>query len=134
MDERLPCPKCKSPMESVVVSEYTVERCTNCAGLWFDLREHEHIAKSEHDVNALDVGDAVQGAERNAQRDVDCPRCHVRMIKLGMPVQSHIQYENCPLCHGAFLDAGELRDYADFSLAERVSNFFRAFRRKSTPR
>ncbi|MFN2270503.1 MAG: zf-TFIIB domain-containing protein, partial [Anaerolineae bacterium] len=37
------CPKCQSPMEAVVYESFEVNRCTNCKGLWFDLREQEHL-------------------------------------------------------------------------------------------
>jgi Zn-finger nucleic acid-binding protein len=52
------------------------------------------------------------------------------MLKLSVPHQLHIKYESCPVCHGAFFDAGELRDYATRTLAEQVGQFFRGFRRR----
>jgi Zn-finger nucleic acid-binding protein len=121
-------------MSEVSVAEYTVDRCTSCSGLWFDLREHEHIAKSPARVQALDTGDAAQGAQQNAKRDVPCPLCHVKMLKLSVPAQPHIQYESCPVCYGAFFDAGELKDYASGSLAEQVGEFFRGFKRRGSDR
>jgi Zn-finger nucleic acid-binding protein len=117
-------------MKPVTVGEHTVDRCTGCSGLWFDLREHEHIAESQAAVEVLDVGDPAEGARQNAKRDVACPHCTVKMLKLSVPKQLHIQYESCPVCHGAFFDAGEFKDYASHTLAEQVANFFGGFRRR----
>jgi Zn-finger nucleic acid-binding protein len=124
------CPKCLAAMEQVTVGQQVVDRCTVCAGLWFDLREHERIAESKADVEKLDVGDPSVGAEQNARRDVSCPVCHVKMLKLSVPHQLHIKYESCPVCYGAFFDAGELKDYASHTLAEQVGSFFRGFGRR----
>lgn len=124
------CPKCHAPMTIVTVGEYIVDRCTVCAGLWFDLREHEHIVEAKADVASVDTGDAAIGAQQNARRDISCPACHVKMLQLAVPTQPHIKYESCPVCYGAFFDAGEFKDYAHYSLAEQVGTFFGGFRRR----
>ncbi len=124
------CPKCNAAMKIVTVGEYEVDRCTGCGGLWFDLREHEHIAESKTDVARLDSAHVTKGTAQNDKRDIRCPICHVKMLKLSVPDQLHIKYESCPVCYGAFFDAGEFKDYATHTLAEQVSGFFRGFRRR----
>ena len=130
--QKMTCPKCKAAMKAVSAGEYEVDRCTGCGGLWFDLREHEHIAVSKAQVAPLDTGDAAKGNRHNQLRDVQCPACRVKMLKLSVPNQLHIKYESCPVCYGAFFDAGEFKDYASHTLAEQVSNFFRGFRRRAS--
>jgi len=117
-------------MTTVTVGEYEVDRCTGCGGLWFDLREHEHIAESKAAAASLDTGDPRVGAIQNQTRDIQCPACHVKMLKLSVANQPHIKYESCPVCYGAFFDAGEFKDYASRTLAEQVSSFFRGFKRR----
>lgn len=117
-------------MSAITVGDYTVDRCNGCGGLWFDLREHEHIAESKGDVNALDTGDPAVGAKQNQNRDISCPMCHVKMLQLSVPDQLHIKYESCPVCYGAFFDAGEFKDYASHTVGEQISSFFSGFRRK----
>ena len=117
-------------MQAESVGGHEVDRCTGCGGLWFDLREHERIAESKADVKRLDTGDASKGARQNERRDIQCPACGVKMLKLSVPNQLHIKYESCPVCYGAFFDAGELKDYASRTLAEQVSGFFRGFKRR----
>lgn len=113
------CPKCKSQMETVTAEQIETNRCTSCGGLWFDLREHEHlkrIAGSE----AVDSGDPARGKQQDQVRNIDCPRCHTKMIGLVFPDQPHIHYEMCSVCYGVYFDAGEFADYAKMTLAERV--------------
>ena len=126
------CPKCSAAMKLLTVGAYTVDRCTGCAGLWFNLREHEHIAELPEQVQRLDTGEAAKGVDQNQKRDIACPACNVKMLKLSVPTQSHIKYESCPVCHGAFFDAGEFKDYSSRTLGEQVSLFFRGFRQRST--
>ena len=121
-------------MTTVTVGEHQVDRCTGCGGLWFDLREHEHVAASKAQVERVDTGDAAKAARQNELRDVQCPVCGVKMLKLSVPNQLHIKYESCPVCYGAFFDAGEFTDYANHTLGEQVSNFFRGFSRRRAAR
>ena len=125
------CPKCNAGMQQVKVDEYTVDRCSACGGLWFDLREHEHIAESKSNVRSVDTGDPARGRQQDKKRDITCPVCHVKMLKLVVPDQPHIQYESCPACYGAYFDAGELTDFAKRTIAEQVRLFFRNFKRRS---
>ena len=125
------CPKCEAEMRLINVGGFLVDRCTGCAGLWFDLGEFQEIAEHKQDVAALDIGLPAEGARQNLKRDLDCPRCHVKMLKMNIPRQSHIAYESCPVCYGAFFDAGEFTDFAKFTLTEQVTEFFRHFKKKS---
>lgn len=106
------CPKCQGDMQELVVEDQTVDRCQTCGGMWFDLREHERIAAAARAASELDRGNAEAAARHNELRDVNCPRCKVKMLRLVVPGQAHIQYESCPVCHGAYFDAGEFRAYA----------------------
>jgi uncharacterized protein len=124
------CPKCFAHMDSISVGEHAAHRCSACEGLWFNLRDHEHIAEHKSEVHALDIGDHVLGEALNLKHDVPCPNCHVNMLRLAVPHQPHIHYESCPVCFGAFFDAGEFTDYASYTLHERLDNFFRGFRRR----
>jgi Zn-finger nucleic acid-binding protein len=117
-------------MTTISASEHQVERCTGCGGLWFDLREHERISESKAQVEEVDTADPLMGRRHNEMRDVSCPVCRVKMLKLSVPNQLHIKYESCPVCYGAFFDAGEFTDYARETVAEQFSHFFRGFRRR----
>ncbi len=119
------CPKCNSTMEEKTLSTLqggiTVDRCTGCHGIWFDIGEAEALREkwmSEY----VDSGDPEIGKQHNKIRDVDCPRCGKPMAQLNDPVQAHIQYEACE-DHGMYFDAGEFTDYK----YETLMDIFRDF-------
>lgn len=130
------CPKCAGEMEQVTLGDpttdgpQTVDRCAACGGMWFDNVEHEHLARSEALAGQVDRGADMQTAALNAKRDIRCPACDVRMIPMSVPKQPHIQFERCPVCHGSYFDAGELRDLSQLTVSEWATNLFAGFRRR----
>lgn len=114
------CPKCDAQMKPATVAGVQFDRCEACEGMWFDLREHEHLRAKDGVARRVDTGDAAKGRANNDIRDFDCPRCHTQMVKMVFVDQPHIRYESCNTCGGVYLDAGEFRDLQHLSLAERV--------------
>ena len=123
------CPKCRGAMHTSVVEGIEVDRCTVCEGLWFDLREQEHLAEVPHSAREIDLGDPKKGKMYDAVRKIAFPKCGVMMLSLAVPGQGHIHFEQCPVCAGAFFDAGEFADYEELTLVERVKRFFSTFKR-----
>ncbi|MCP4542603.1 MAG: zf-TFIIB domain-containing protein [Chloroflexi bacterium] len=114
------CPKCNSSMEKVEHGSVEVDRCTHCAGIWFDQGEKDKLKKAKG-AQQIDTGDSDKGAEYDQVEKIDCPVCHTQMTRMVDLKQSHIWYENCPVCYGVFLDAGEFKDYKK----ETVLDFFK---------
>ncbi|NQD36241.1 zf-TFIIB domain-containing protein [Permianibacter sp. IMCC34836] len=115
------CPKCSAKMEKVFVKFGIVERCSKCAGLWFDALEDEDTAAfAEH----IDTGNAKIGAEYNKIDKINCPVCPSSpLLRMVEPSQPHIWFEACPTCYGRFYDAGEFRDVSEFSFGDIVKRF-----------
>ena len=110
------CPKCQAPFEQVALADGTVDRCTGCQGLWFDLMEHEELKAH---AQAIDTGDAARGAQQNRNDRIACPKCpNSPLIRMVDARQPHIWFESCTVCYGRFYDAGEFRDFAQFTFAE----------------
>ncbi|MCY2931532.1 MAG: zf-TFIIB domain-containing protein [Planctomycetota bacterium] len=115
------CPKCSHPMEAVTYKTIEVDRCTHCQGIWFDMLEAEHL-KTMKGSQAIDTGKGkAHDADYNKVDRIDCPACHVKMLRMVDARQPHIWYENCPVCYGLFFDAGEFTDFKE----ESVLDFFR---------
>lgn len=112
----LECPKCRHGMAEVTYGDVTIDRCTNCAGLWFDTGEADQL-KAKWMGHALDIGNPNEGKKWDTVEDVSCPRCGTDMHKTSDPVQKHIWYEICS-DHGMFMDAGEFTDYKHETLAD----------------
>jgi Zn-finger nucleic acid-binding protein len=97
-------------MERVVYEGVEVDRCTQCQGLWFDCREDDKL-RSRRAARALDVGNPATGRQYDQMRAVQCPRCTTRMVRVTDPQHVKLHYESCPVCFGAFFDAGEFREH-----------------------
>ena len=113
----LQCPKCQHGMDEVTYGNLTVDRCTECRGLWFDTGEAEAL-RDRWMSEALDDGDPQVGKGWNEVEEANCPRCGKKMEGTPDPKQRHIWYEVCDE-HGMFFDAGEFTDYKYETLRER---------------
>jgi Zn-finger nucleic acid-binding protein len=112
------CPKCAAPMVEISVNGVQVDRCSGCQGLWFDLLEEQD---ARADAATIDVGSAQLGAAHDATDRIHCPRCPGTqlMVRMVDPLQPHIRFESCTICYGRFYDAGEYRDFVEFTNGER---------------
>lgn len=117
------CPKCGGKFELVSFRDVEVDRCTVCAGIWFDFAEREEL-KDMVSSEMIDTGNILTGQELNEKRDIRCPVCEARMIPLTDKQQTHIEYEVCPKCYGLFFDAGEFTDDKEFTLTEKITQWF----------
>jgi Zn-finger nucleic acid-binding protein len=114
-------------MELVTFGAVEIDRCLRCRGVWFDLREEEHL-KSMPGSEALDVGLPEVGELYDEVRDYDCPRCETRLLKM-VDAEKDVRYESCSICHGLFFDAGELRELKEAKFVHFVQSWFpRSFR------
>ena len=117
------CPKCNAKMLGVRIDEIAIDRCTRCGGIWCDLREHDRLRDRAH-AERIDLGDPSVGTRKNAVRNIDCPRCCQKMVKLAFHDQPHIDYEQCVHCGGAYLDAGEFTDFVRVTASERFKTWW----------
>ena len=122
------CPKCDADMEDVEIYEVVIQRCTSCAGLFFDRTKHEYL-KSLEDVEDIDTGDPEMGRVFNKKGDIFCPECASPMIKMVVSDQPHIWYESCGKCFAVFFDAGEFTDYVEKDMFDYVKRLFSKERR-----
>ena len=116
------CPKCSANMERVRTPEATVDRCTLCRGMWFDMLEHQDVKPPA--AKALDVGSSGVGRKYDKLEPVLCPKDGQRMTRMTALGQPHIHYEQCPICGGVFFDAGEFRDFKTESIGDVVRGLF----------
>lgn len=121
------CPKCNSSFETVTYENIEVDRCTSCKGIWFDMLEKEDLNQIEGSVS-IDIGDENVGEEYNQMREINCPKCDVKMLPMVDKDQFHIKYESCPACFGTFFDAGEFKDYNEQTVVERFKQMVHTLR------
>lgn len=125
MTTKLTCPKCSAAMEEVTFGQFTVDRCTGCGGLWFDLMEQRHL-RGMPGSEQIDNGAPTRADEVNSHTSIDCPHCHGPMTHLRDTDRRDIEYEYCVACNGAFFDAGEFRRYHQRELITSLRDWLRS--------
>lgn len=126
------CPKCDAKMYEITYKGVTIDRCTECRGIWFDDGEAERL-KNEWMSEFLDDGDPKEGREFDAIGDIRCPRCEKQMDRLYDLKQHHIWYEACPDGHGKFFDAGEFTDWIYNTVIDRIRDLTKGKRPGGKP-
>ena len=117
------CPKCSAAMEEVSFQDITIDRCTSCGGLWFDLMEHRHLRQLPGS-EAIDTGKPASGWKTNEKRKIDCPKCRAPMSPMRDVDRHDIEYEYCSGCNGLFFDAGEFARYKHKGFFEALRGMF----------
>ncbi len=106
-------------MEQIRIGEVTVDRCESCGGIWLDAGELDRLTVVKGAAQKLDTGRVfAQSGASSAVRN--CPRDGSTLTSLAHHRQKHVIVDRCSTCMGIFLDAGELKDLSEFTLAERV--------------
>jgi Zn-finger nucleic acid-binding protein len=85
-----------------------IDHCVGCGGTWLDSGELEQITELA-DVPAGPLSEALRaggGGERGKRR---CPRCRRRLNAVSIGSDPPVEIDRCPLEHGLWFDAGELR-------------------------
>jgi Zn-finger nucleic acid-binding protein len=118
-------------MDEVTHEGVSIDRCTNCHGLWFDDDEATQL-KSKQGSEAVDTGDPAEGQKWDSHADINCPRCGKEMDKSADPKQKHIWYEVCN-DHGMFMDAGEFADFKEESLLDCFRSLIKGNRETTAP-
>jgi Zn-finger nucleic acid-binding protein len=108
-------------MEDVTFHGITVERCTQCKGIWCPGVEHKEL-KQLKGSESIDVGSESLGKEYDEMADVHCPECDTVMDRVADRFQPHIHYEVCRKGHGTFFDAGEFKDFKEETLGDFVKS------------
>ena len=122
------CPKCIGELEPHKFQDIEYSRCDACEGLWFDVLVKEDLLALEGS-ESIDIGSEIQGQMQSDQREIDCPKCHQRMVQMIDKDQFHIAFESCQNCFGTFFDASEFRDLKQHTVLERFSQLLRTVRR-----
>ncbi len=120
------CPKCNSLMNKIEDESFSAMKCSGCSGIWFSHGDHE-IAKKIKGAANIDDNDAHAAAAFNDFKIVSCPECNMHMIRMIDKDQFHINFDACTNCHGVYFDSGEFKDFAEYTLAERIKQAFETF-------
>jgi len=126
---KIRCPKDAMIMEKMSLGDFSVDHCGRCGAIWFDAYELERTIKAKDaglNLSEIDYGSArVYDYEVHGAITRECPRDHSTLLQIPDPRQPHVIIDLCRQCGGVLLDAGELKDLSELTLAERVKGFFK---------
>ncbi|MEM9255707.1 MAG: zf-TFIIB domain-containing protein [Pseudomonadota bacterium] len=122
------CPKCDDTMLPVEFgTEIKVMRCPGCGGILCRAGELQKLRSEWLVDTVLDTGNTVEGLRQNEIRDIDCPDCDAKMVRIQDTEQTHITLDSCQDCGSTFLDAGELTDLKNVTLVDHVRRLLSLF-------
>lgn len=110
------CPRCKRPLESVLIESTRVRECTRCGGFWTNVATFESIcADKERQAAVLSFIHAQNLDERAASAIsyVPCPDCKHLMNRSNFARSSGVIIDLCKQ-HGVWFDADELPRIIEF--------------------
>ena len=119
------CPKCdRVEMAEEQAGDVTIDRCPSCRGIWLDENELDHLLATEA-KRLIDDDASFTAMQNDAGPRLNCPHCKgTYLIKLNSRLHPGTIIDSCTVCHGAWLDAGELAQLAHPSLMSRVRHLF----------
>ena len=113
----LPCPRCREPMQALVLGTTQVRECGACGGLWLDpetLQRLADVRESHADVVGVLAGRTpATPVAQNVVRYVPCPVCEKLMNRVNFAHSSGVVLDACRT-HGLWLDRGELERVLQF--------------------
>ncbi len=120
------CPVCKNTMVEKDFGGVMVDVCENgCKGIWFDWIELSKLDET-HEGAGKALAEALMSERvRDDNRDrINCPKCQKLMVAHLYKSSKEVTVDECYLCGGFFLDAGELKVIKEsFMTEEERDNF-----------
>jgi Zn-finger nucleic acid-binding protein len=112
-----PCPRCKVPMNAVVIGKTSLRECPHCEGIWAETAALNQIcADRAQQAAVLGLPAVLPSAEDGALetiRYVPCPVCGDLMNRYNFAHCSHVIVDVCGQ-HGTWFDRDELRRIVEF--------------------
>jgi Zn-finger nucleic acid-binding protein len=110
------CPRCRIPMESVLIGNTNLRECSHCQGIWADTDSLQRIC-ADREQQAAFLGAASPlpdnlPPETNF-RYVPCPVCTKLMNRVAFANCSRVVVDVCK-AHGTWFDKDELRRIVEF--------------------
>lgn len=114
----LSCPDCRCMMREFEWHGTVVDICPQCHGIWLDEGEVAAIEASDtlENIDRAFVGTFQKKtlAEGFASPARNCPRDTAPLEAQEWNWELNLVIDFCPVCHGIWLDAGELEGYVGF--------------------
>jgi Zn-finger nucleic acid-binding protein len=112
----LSCPRCNVPLKTHSITtdaeqwQVEVDVCLDsCGGLWLEAHDFEVDPQAklllDSEIANLNIP---RKKAINTKAPADCPACRVPMNRYDWNNEG-IHLDTCPMCHGRWIDGGEVR-------------------------
>lgn len=101
------CPECSLAMVQEDHHGVTLDRCSSCEGLWFDLEEIHQYLKAHPETPVRNVPMDVDFRRTTSGLGDTCPCCRERAFEMGL--FRGISFQRCTWCGGIFLTVPQLK-------------------------
>ena len=124
------CPRCSVELAEIASDEMTIQRCSECGGLWIDSADLNRVLLHANLPALSAVGGYVNPDEIAGM----CPACNVDLVAVEGGEKRSLHYDTCESCGGIWVegpDVDEVPETLDWKAAEQeIVDFYRLFRKK----
>lgn len=106
------CPRCQIALKRHPVTNFEVDTCPGCAGIWFEDGELKAL-KDSGGWTELDEDLQPTSPPMTQSDQLHCPKCGDRMDAIRFNFHSGITLNECMKCFGTWIDDGELTRMAE---------------------
>jgi uncharacterized protein len=122
------CPRCNIELTNKTILDFKyflhIDYCRSCGGIWLDNEELKRLEKTI-EPTFYEIRKIPGKVEQ--LKILICPSCNHSQIlqKLQHPRDKHVILDFCPVCHGAWLDTGELEAIREENWVYIIGKFFK---------
>lgn len=125
------CPRCSVEVTEISGPDSTIQRCSECGGLWIDTADLNKVLLHAN-LPALSAVGGFMNADEIAGQ---CPVCQVDLVAVEGGEKRSLHYDTCESCGGIWLEGPdedvEVPAELDWKGAEsEIVGFFRRFAKK----
>ncbi len=124
------CPRCSVEMTEITGDDSSIQRCSDCGGLWVDVADVNRMLLHAN-LSALSALGGFVNADEIAGQ---CPACQVDLVAVEGGEKRSLHYDSCESCGGIWVegpDEGDVAESIDWRTAEgEIVAFYRRFAKK----
>ena len=124
------CPRCSVELAAITHDESSINRCSECGGLWVDGTDLSKILLHANLPALTAIGGSINVEEMSGQ----CPACAVDLVVVEGGEKRSLHYDTCESCGGIWVDGEDVDEVPESiswgDASHELAGFFRAFSRK----
>jgi Zn-finger nucleic acid-binding protein len=124
------CPRCSVELAAITQDESSINRCSECGGLWVDGTDLNKILLHNNLPALTSIGGQINVEELAGM----CPACNVDLVVVQGGERLGLHYDTCESCGGLWVEGEDVEEVPETisfkEAATELAGFFRAFAKK----